>query len=258
MNPAASQPRRVAMTRGFTLVELTVAVALGAVVFGAALAGVISLQKSYASTEQYAADLTDQTRLLDALSMDLRRAKDVIVTGDGKGNATAVEVTLPNYYQYDAKTGKAAPYTPSIYANPEPRTARYGDPAASTPVTSSPLTLLPTTSPLPPKPPKVFYRLAKPTTARYGPVTREEVRADADETGKAPACQPIADRVVRFGVNFDNANGGDTGFTGAIQARLAATFQPIFQTPAVPDPASAAAPVLTLHGMVFLRNNDLR
>ena len=234
--PSCLPRRGSASAGGFTLVELMVAMALGAVVFGAALTGVVSLQKSYAATEQYAADLADQTRLLDVLAMDLRRANDVSVTPDANGNATAVTVTLPNYYQYDSSTGKAAPNPPSIYLSPPPRAAYYGQLTTDRPT--------------------VVYRFAKAAGVGSGPVTREEVRAGAGETGQAPACVPVADRVVRFSVKFDDTNGGDTDYAHAIQARLAATFQPIFQTPALPDPNSGAAPVLTLHGMVFLRNND--
>ena len=231
-------PRGAAGAGAFTLLEVIVAVALSTVVFGAALASIVFLQKSYAATEQYAADLADQSRLMDSLAMDLRRARDMTaLTTDGDGNTTSITLALPDYY--DLSTGDAAPFPPSVYLNPEPRVAFYGDPLYY----NDPLHQA-----------TVTYSLTKPAGSGVGPVTRRELRRD----GSVASFANVADRVVRFQVAFDDARGADAAFSSAVQARISATLQPVFQTPALPDPNTAARPLLNLHGMAFLRNNNAR
>ncbi len=84
----------------FTLAEVMVAMAIGTVVCAMSMYGILFLQKSYAATEQYALSMTDQMRVLDYLSMDLRRA--VAVTVDNTNNN--LTMTLPSYYTYSGAT----------------------------------------------------------------------------------------------------------------------------------------------------------
>lgn len=91
--------------RAFTLMEVMVATTMTAVLLVCVLCGVVSLQHSYASTEEYAAGQADQARLLDLLALDLRRG--VQLTGstacyamdkDGQG----LKITVPDLYAFDA------------------------------------------------------------------------------------------------------------------------------------------------------------
>ena len=91
-------------TSAYTLVELMMAVAMTAVILVAALSGVVSLQKSYASTEQYGIGMADETRLLDYLALDLRRAMSISATTapwttdpDGQG----LKINVPDYYRFN-------------------------------------------------------------------------------------------------------------------------------------------------------------
>ena len=53
----------------FTLLETMVAATMSAIVLVATLTGVVALQRSYASTEEYATGMADQMRLLDYLAL---------------------------------------------------------------------------------------------------------------------------------------------------------------------------------------------
>lgn len=59
---------------GFTLMELLFATAVSSMVLGAAAIGVMTLQKSFVGSKQYARGMNDGTRLVDYVSRDLRNA----------------------------------------------------------------------------------------------------------------------------------------------------------------------------------------
>ncbi|MBV9126653.1 MAG: prepilin-type N-terminal cleavage/methylation domain-containing protein [Verrucomicrobia bacterium] len=222
---------------GFTLVEMLLAMMIGAVIFGAALAAMANLQKSYAATEQYAASLSDQMRLVDYLSMDLRRATVVTFDGDGYG----VTLTLPDYYYFDAADKQHVNPLPNLPIVPDDHSrAIYGNPAL---------------------PPLIYYHFdvtpgSDPVT---GSITREEVAAGQTLTGQAPAQARVADNVAA--ASPDPAKAGvapflwmvvpDNNSNPPLQARVTASFHPMFQTPATPN-----SNFITLHNTIFLRNND--
>ncbi len=208
---------RRARLAAFTFMEVMVASSLGAVIFAAALAAMINLQKSYTATEQYATSLTDQMRLVDSLSMDLRRSKRVTFDADGNG----VVLELPDYYYYNASDPARTfplPNTPTV---PEDHSrAVYGNTVSA---------------------PQVYYRYSPATRI----MTREEVRAGQSLTNAAPGQQPVAGNIASFPViALDNP-------TRPIMARLTVTFHPMFQTPGTPE-----TNLITLHNVTFLRNND--
>lgn len=80
---------------GFTMGELMMSLAIGSVVCATTMTGVVFLQKSYAATEQYATSMGDQTRVLDYLALDMRRASAVKIDTD------SLSLTLPGYFTYD-------------------------------------------------------------------------------------------------------------------------------------------------------------
>ncbi len=86
--PASIRPR----TAGFTLVEVMVGLAIGAVVLTQILVATFSLERSFAAADYRMNAQNDQLRVLDYLSRDLHMASAVSVQ-----NATnAITLTLPN------------------------------------------------------------------------------------------------------------------------------------------------------------------
>lgn len=211
---------------GFTLLEVVVAMALGSVVFAAALAGIIFLQKSYAATEQYATSLADQTRLLDYLAMDLRRATAATLTTSG-GVTTGLTLKLPNYY-VDPNVPNA-PNAPKLNLQ-----APYYD-SGNDPTTSI----------------TVVYSLkASFSDPKAGTLLKAITRKEGAGRESAVAAGMFAFPDVTF---WDSSGAQVATFEPAVQAHFTLSFNPMFQTPATPDTNK-----ITLHALTFLRNNDSR
>ena len=95
-------PRR---NDAFTLMEVMGAASMTAVLVVCVLCGMISLQHSYTSTEEYAAGQADQARLLDYLALDLRRGIQLsgnaaCYTSDPDGQG--LKINVPDLYQFAA------------------------------------------------------------------------------------------------------------------------------------------------------------
>jgi len=102
----------------FTLAEMLIGMVGSSVVIGALLFSSVELQKSLHASESYAANQSDQRRLLDCLSRDMRRSIGVATTTtvNGSGSvtlagasakiegATSLVLTLPGYYQSNTST----------------------------------------------------------------------------------------------------------------------------------------------------------
>ncbi len=102
-SPMACARRRTC--RAFTLMEVMVAATMTATLLVCVLCGMVILQHSYASTEEYSAGQADQARLLDLLALDLRRGIQVngnttcyTVDADKQG----VQITVPDVYYFSA------------------------------------------------------------------------------------------------------------------------------------------------------------
>ena len=80
-------PRRT----GFSLIELLVAVAIGAMIMGWGMLAFLALQRSFEAANYQMTAQNDQLRVLDYLSRDVRTASVVTVLNNG-GKITA---TLP-------------------------------------------------------------------------------------------------------------------------------------------------------------------
>jgi hypothetical protein len=105
-------------TFGFTLAEMIIAMAGTSVIVGALLFSSVELQKSLHASESYASNQSDQRRLLDCLSRDMRRSIGVATTTTLNGSvgtrlenatatiedSTALLLTLPGYYQSNTPT----------------------------------------------------------------------------------------------------------------------------------------------------------
>ena len=77
----------------FTLPEITLALAVSGVVFGATLTSSTSLQKSFNALDSYFGTHMQQIRIVDYLSRDVKRGLIVTTSAD----LQTVTITIPNY-----------------------------------------------------------------------------------------------------------------------------------------------------------------
>lgn len=95
---------RVDPRNGFTLVELMISAGIGAIILGAVVLGGAAFQKIFAASNEYYRATSDQSRVLDYIARDVRRALMVQVINGGQ----ELVLTLPNYLS------AGAPQTPTI------------------------------------------------------------------------------------------------------------------------------------------------
>jgi Tfp pilus assembly protein PilW len=91
--------------RGFTLVEMMMALSSGAIVLAAVVVASVALQRSFAAVETYSITEGDQLRVLDYIAMDCRRALSASVASN------TLTLTLPVYYNAGSSY---TPYTPTL------------------------------------------------------------------------------------------------------------------------------------------------
>ena len=79
---------------GFTLVEALVGAAVGSIVLAGLALGAVSLSRSSKAVEYFSDATINQSRILDYLTRDVRRALTVAVTA----SPTTLTLTMPNQY----------------------------------------------------------------------------------------------------------------------------------------------------------------
>ena len=102
--------KRLPITSAFTVAELMISLAVGALALVAAVSAAVSMQRCVVAGEEFAADKTEQTRLSDYLALDLRRA----ITVQGPVGNDLLTVTIPNFYE-----ASGDPRTPTIVKMPD-------------------------------------------------------------------------------------------------------------------------------------------
>src|SRR5438552_4539573 len=119
-----------ANAHGFTLAEIMIAMAAGAVVFGGTMTSTTALQKSFNAIDNYFATHMQQIRIVDYLSRDVKRGLIVTTSVD----LQTVTITTPNYIiqagdpeaiANPSLTG--APRTPTITYTPSGPQVNYGN-----------------------------------------------------------------------------------------------------------------------------------
>jgi prepilin-type N-terminal cleavage/methylation domain-containing protein len=80
-------------TRGFTLAEMLVSVAVSAIILTALFAGAMALNRAYAATDDYFSTHIQQIRIIDYLARDVKRSYSVTATNNGQ----TVTCIMPNY-----------------------------------------------------------------------------------------------------------------------------------------------------------------
>lgn len=87
------QPLSGRWTRAYTLVELLISTGVAGVLLAGLIATAITLKNTYSSCDEYNKALSDQSRVLDQISMDLRRAK----SGSVSNTAQTLTLVLVDY-----------------------------------------------------------------------------------------------------------------------------------------------------------------
>jgi prepilin-type N-terminal cleavage/methylation domain-containing protein len=104
---------------GFTLPEITLALAISGVVLGATLTSSTSLQKSFNAIDNYFGTHMQQIRIVDYLSRDVKRGLIVTTSAD----LQTVTITVPNYV---IQTGDPeAVINPALVGTPRTPTMAY-------------------------------------------------------------------------------------------------------------------------------------
>jgi Tfp pilus assembly protein PilW len=92
--------RRIA---GMTMAEVMISAAVASILAAGLVTGAIVLQKNFLASHRYSRNQAQQVRLLDYISLDLRRATTASVSG---GTLT---ITIPDYYD-----ASGAPRNPTL------------------------------------------------------------------------------------------------------------------------------------------------
>ena len=113
-------PRGTHSQAGATLVELMVGLAIGVVVLGVLTYASMGITRSINGTDQYMTGVANTNRILDAISVDLRRAVRVsLISG---GTTTALKDTGSTTYTISS-TSILAINVPDVYASNTPNNA---------------------------------------------------------------------------------------------------------------------------------------
>jgi hypothetical protein len=97
---------------GATLMETMMTVTITAIAISSIYIGSITLQKSFRAAQLYSTTQAGQLRVIDYVSMDLRRAVDWTPSGN------EVSMKIPNYYDY-TDPNRPIPRNPRVSKNGE-------------------------------------------------------------------------------------------------------------------------------------------
>jgi type II secretory pathway component PulJ len=101
---------RRSSSTAFTLAETSIAAGVFAILSAASITGVISLQRNFSNTHDYAVNHSAQLRISDYIARDLREALSFSQTGSG--SSLVMTLTVPNYYD-----AFGMPRTPTVNAD---------------------------------------------------------------------------------------------------------------------------------------------
>lgn len=99
--------RKFSSSRAFTLIELLVSSSVSLVLIGIGLVASISIQRCFNASMLYAKSQSQQSRVLDYIALDLRRAKTF--SWEASGASYTLILTIPDYYDTNGQ-----PRTPYI------------------------------------------------------------------------------------------------------------------------------------------------
>jgi hypothetical protein len=99
--------------RGVTMVELVVSTAVTSLLAAGMMVGVVTVQRSSKAAQHHAKSQVEQTRLLDYVCRDLRRALTVSV--DTFEGAQRIKITITDFYAADGKPRDPVIANGSVY-----------------------------------------------------------------------------------------------------------------------------------------------
>jgi prepilin-type N-terminal cleavage/methylation domain-containing protein len=105
--------------QGWTLTELMVAMAVASLMTAGLVTGVISIERSFVASRHHIEAQAQQMRLMDYMTLDLRRALKV-----DTGNGT-LTVTIPDYYDANGAPRDAQISGGQAVYGPQPVTIQY-------------------------------------------------------------------------------------------------------------------------------------
>ena len=210
----------------FTLVELMLGISMTAVVLVAAMTGVVSLQKSYSASEEYATGMADQMRVLDYLALDLRRAvTPPVMDTDDQG----IHITVPDYYRFNPSDPQHLfPIANDAAINTTGDAALYCDPAAPAVTTQV-----------------IAYRFLNGSITRNDP-WQPLVKSGSGYVSSGPVT--IATNMDGFPQLVPDPT-DTTGGTLHYNVTFHSTFQPLA--------TANATNAITLHNVTFVRSKNL-
>ena len=222
----------------YTLVELLMATSMTAVILVAALSGVVTLQRSYTATEQYATGMADQERLLDSLALDLRRAMAISTSAtpwtmdlDGQG----LQINVPDYYHFNVNDPQ--------HLFPVANDPIY-DPATGISYYSSGGAVANVAGVLPHQ--TVVYRFSNGAITRTDPWQPRV----ANGTGGYQSSGPVT---LAYGMDAFPTLTPDPADASGGTVRYNLTFHSTFQPLATANATNA----ITLHNVTFVRSKNL-
>ena len=212
-------------TAAFTLVEVMVSMSASIIVLATLIVGSMTLQKSLHITEKSAEAYSDQRRLTDYLSRDLRRAVSIAKTDgaglrsevEGSGGTIAIDnlasliLKLPAYYQ--SNTSSEAGYEAPLEVIGDMRRLDYGGPNG----------------------------LASPVEITFRKVFHAKERSICFVRQEAGSEEVIVRHAQAFGVEIQINPGAHT-------CSIKTTYQ---------SPQRRTAPLVTTHDGLLLRNPRL-
>lgn len=112
--------RNVTKRQAFTLVEMMISASVGILILGAVILTGTSFQNVFHASDDYYKATSDQMRVLDFITLDVRRA----VSGSVSNTGQTLTLTLPDYIDYTQNP--PAPRTGAIAFSGPVATVTYG------------------------------------------------------------------------------------------------------------------------------------
>lgn len=116
---AFPEPRPSQASRGWTLTELMVAMAISSVLSLGLVTGSMAIQKSFAASRHHIDAQAQQMRLMDHMTLDLRQALTVVVED------SRLTLTIPDYLDASGQARDPSISGGLAVYGPTPRTVMY-------------------------------------------------------------------------------------------------------------------------------------
>ncbi len=216
-----------------------VAASMTAILIVCVLFGIVSLQHSYASAEEYGTGQADQARLLDCLALDLRRGIELTgnttcytVDPDGQG----LKITVPDLYSFSASDPQhLSPILVRPTYDAATQTAYYNGSGAS----------------VTPGGPYPFQTIAYRFNVADGSITRSDPWAPLVASGKNYAA--AAPMVIASNMEAFPKLTPDPGDISGNTVHYGVSFRSTFQTLST----AANGTEINLHNVTFIRSKNL-